>query len=1060
MRGLMFILLFTLVTSFLHSQHVKPDPNVGHRKYTKQGIMDGNMVRTMFFNHGEVAHWPDQPSGEWPKGSGHSYVDGVAMIVQVETRDRSGKIFHPMETMYREFIDIGPDVTPWGWAPLPGYANPTQPKPAISNDPSTWPAFWPDRPPDWAGFWNGYFGKGVKNADLETYFVFDDDPDEEWNFYPDPDDTTRRGIGMEVAMRGFQWSHVLAQDVIFWHYEILNEGKTSYQKCLFAQYIDWGVGGTDDSGDDSGLYDTELDIAWAFDSDGLGTPGRWGPVGVAGYAFLESPGIQNDGKDNDDDGIIDERRNDPDAGMLIKGRENIIAYIQANYDLGKFLRFYNYSSVDDIPAVRQGYWWTADENMNWRGFTDLNENGRWDNGEPLNDDVGSDGIGPLDEGYTGPDADGSEGNGRPDQGEPNFGILDKDESDQIGLTGFSIFPVHTYELWDDEQNWSVFTAPLPARDQLLQSVNLGMFFSSGIFPMPAGHVERFSMALLFGQDRNDLIKRKKTVQQIYNANYRFAKPPEKPRLVAIPGDKKVTLYWDSRAELSWDPFLQEYDFEGYKIYKSTDPSFLEAFVITDAHGNKLFKKPIAQFDLVNGIKGYHPIDIYGLKYYLGDDSGLRHSFVDYDVQNGQTYYYAVVSYDRGYVTRDALGNIDGIAPSECTAIIKADVTGTVKPDINTAIVTPNPPSAGYIEAGLDGNIAHIGPGTGKIQINLLQPDSVKDGHIYRVIFADTSKFYNSPVPKYSIYDMSDGRKIVDSVELSIYGQESPVFDGLIIYLYNDSSVSLDNNRTGWVKGNSNYIVRVDLDPTFVARNIRYPADFEVRFSDKVVDTSLALIFGQQRIPVKFTVWNLTENKKADFIFFDVDKDSILSPGDRLIIVLGGDSATQPPSSRSWKATWRVQFFEDTLKPVQIPPSPGDVFLIATKKPFRNGEYFEFKVRGQKIDIEKAKHDLDKIAVVPNPYVATASWEPANRYRAGRGERKIWFINIPKNCTIRIYTIRGYLVDTIVYNGTDNYGAVSWDLVSKDGMDIAYGIYIYHVEAPGIGEKIGRFAVIK
>ena len=62
--------------------------------------------------------------------------------------------------------------------------------------------------------------------------------------------------------------------------------------------------------------------------------------------------------------------------------------------------------------------------------------------------------------------------------------------------------------------------------------------------------------------------------------------------------------------------------------------------------------------------------------------------------------------------------------------------------------------------------------------------------------------------------------------------------------------------------------------------------------------------------------------------------------------------------------------------------------------------------------------------------------------------------------IRIYTIRGYLVDTIEYHGSADYGAVSWDLVSKDGMDIAYGIYIYHVEAPGIGEKIGRFAVIK
>jgi len=34
------------------------------------------------------------------------------------------------------------------------------------------------------------------------------------------------------------------------------------------------------------------------------------------------------------------------------------------------------------------------------------------------------------------------------------------------------------------------------------------------------------------------------------------------------------------------------------------------------------------------------------------------------------------------------------------------------------------------------------------------------------------------------------------------------------------------------------------------------------------------------------------------------------------------------------------------------------------------------------------------------------------------------------------------------------------LVSKDGMDIAYGLYIYHIDAPDIGEKISKFAVIK
>ena len=40
------------------------------------------------------------------------------------------------------------------------------------------------------------------------------------------------------------------------------------------------------------------------------------------------------------------------------------------------------------------------------------------------------------------------------------------------------------------------------------------------------------------------------------------------------------------------------------------------------------------------------------------------------------------------------------------------------------------------------------------------------------------------------------------------------------------------------------------------------------------------------------------------------------------------------------------------------------------------------------------------------------------------------------------------------------GAISWDLVTDDGMDIAYGLYIYHVTAKDVGEKIGKFAIIK
>jgi hypothetical protein len=191
---------------------------------------------------------------------------------------------------------------------------------------------------------------------------------------------------------------------------------------------------------------------------------------------------------------------------------------------------------------------------------------------------------------------------------------------------------------------------------------------------------------------------RRTIRQIYNAGYRFAEPPDKPTIVAVPGDGQVTLYWDEIAEESFDRFLQEHDFEGYKVYRSTEPSFLENMVITDAYGSPIYRQPIAQFDLRNGIQGLHPIDIQGVKYNLGEDTGLQHTYVDTDVQNGQKYYYAVVSYDYGFVTTTRTGEQEGIPPSECTAIIDVDVSGNVRTDINTAVVVPRPACCGICTA--------------------------------------------------------------------------------------------------------------------------------------------------------------------------------------------------------------------------------------------------------------------------------------------------------------------------------------------------------------------------
>lgn len=1075
MRICIVLLLLTAHTRLLFTQQQFIDPNKGNVVYTKKGIMDGNFVRTLFLNHGEVALWPDSPSGEWPKGTGHQYIDGVAVIVQTEVTDSAGNTIHPLETNYREFIRKDPVTRiPWGWGPLPGYANETQDEPAMSHKSGTWPPTWPDRPSEWDGLWNGFFGRGILNADLETYYRMDDAPDKQYAYWPDPADSSRGGLGLQVAVRGFQWSQVLAADVIFWFYEITNIAKQDYTKTVFAQYVDWGVGGTEDSSDDGGLFDKGLDIAWAFDGDGIGSPGRWSPVGVAGYAFLESPGISVNAEDDDDDGIVDERR-DNDAGTEIRGRENIFAYISANYDVAQFMEFYNLETLDDLPGVQQEYWWTGDENLNWRGFWDLNGDGVPSEGEPLNDDVGSDGLSPFDEAYEGPDPDGSEGNGRPDQGEPEFGRLDKDESDQIGLTGFRIYPVHFYELHNDEQNWDVLTTPVDPTSEVqqLRDVNLGMYFSSGarregglggnLFPLMQLQTERFSMALLFGIDRDDLVRRKKTVQQIYNANYRFAKPPEKPHLAVVPGDGRVTLYWDSRAERSYDPFLQEFDFEGYRIYRSTEASFLESMIITDAFGKETFRKPIAQFDLKNGIKGLHVIDINGVKFNLGTDTGLQHSYVDTDVQNGQTYYYAVVSYDHGFFTQTVVGQQEGIPPAECTSIIRVDISGNASPDVNTAIVVPRVPSAGYTPPGVDGEILHEGPGSGRIEVDVLNPDSVKSGHVYRITFENSSPFENSPTPSFTMVDETDGRVIAEDHQVLSQGEETPIVDGFIGHIFNDVRVEIVEDETRWASGGPNTITKVALDTLsgFSGVNVKYPADYEVRFSGQIVDTSTTgLFFGAPRAtPTNFTVWNLTENQKSQFLFYDDDGDAEFSIGDRVIMV-HGDSLGKQAEPGNYRATWSIEIFVDTAAGDLKLPAAGDLLRIVTTKPFRTGESFQFMMRAGVEDQAVAKSRLSEIAVVPNPYVGAASWEPPNIFRSGRGERRIFFVNLPVKCTIRIYTVRGHLVMTLEHDSTLDNGQEPWNLISKDGMEISYGVYVYHVDAPGIGEKIGRFAIIK
>ena len=114
-----------------------------------------------------------------------------------------------------------------------------------------------------------------------------------------------------------------------------------------------------------------------------------------------------------------------------------------------------------------------------------------------------------------------------------------------------------------------------------------------------------------------------------------------------------------------------------------------------------------------------------------------------------------------------------------------------------------------------------------------------------------------------------------------------------------------------------------------------------------------------------------------------------------------------------------------------------------------------------LDLSIVQSDLDSIRVVPNPYVMTNMMESAVSNPFLNQRRKIMFTHIPANCIIKIFTVSGVLVDEIIVNNEPSNGIIHWDMLTRENLEVAAGMYVYHIDALDIGEeKLGKFAIIK
>lgn len=1133
-----------------------PDDPAGDIAAEREGYMTGNRVLLYFRNTTELSDWPKVEVSKWPNTfDGVKMVDGIGLLIgaQVFIKDKEipvtdtteirmlaaqGKLdtLYFLQTSYREEMDTDPTGTiEWGLYPVFGYFNELNEYPAMSNRPDSWPVQgWPStgRSTKWPGEWDGRFGRGVIYADLETYFVANDAQDQEYlgpedkiKYYPRPGrfigDINPRvtiqkglpwgGLGIRVEQRGFQWNNPQARDAIFWEYTIANISDYDLPKVAFGYWVDNAIGdaiaGAGDD-DELGFFDKLIDMAYSWDIDGIGQGGF--PTGTMGFAYLESPGLGYDGVDNDDDGLVDEKR-DNNAEMLIGPTDGI-------QDLDAFLRFYRLT-VDDLKEH-----WDADEDQDWEDGEDLNGDGIYQIGEDPGDDVGLDGVGPGELNYTGPDE--GECNHKPDRNEagdaePNFAETDVSESDMVGLTSFRLFPIQPhrppYTRWfrNDKSMWEVIGV-----DTLVENIewtsNLVETFASGPFPLYKGRTERISMSELHSYDPLEglnsdqhtapaLFENKRIVQVIYEKDYRFAQPPKMPTLTATPGDGYVVLTWDDIADTKTrDPFLgNANDFEGYKLFRATDKKMQDAEVITDGFGTPLLKKPIFQCDLKDGKFGFTDFGLVnGVAYNLGYDTGITHYFVDRNVQNGRTYYYALIAYDYG--AKD-IG--PGIAPSENNIVIELDESEEVRAiGKNVQIVTPRQEAAGYkppfIHIEENGGLL----GSGDVTPQVLAINSLKIGHTYKVKFLIDS-VYTVPYTRYGIlysnrglqvFDVSEDNKLVyqespekfsadniafeDSTEYNEWKNyyyiktgktvQTDLFDGLLLNI--NAPVDLarfDPANSGWLKGDAKILVTPSV------KEARYfPWEYDIVFSSdpaiytgRVTSKSMrdendrrisrsALLVEQQ---FNFYVLNKSfKDSTGNYELMDLAVQDMNGSGqfemieDRVLVGAVDDLGR-------WAGTVFIIDFRLAANETEL-PKPDDVYRLTFKRPFWATDSLMFTTYPESdLDTEALATKMDSIRVVPNPYVATNAMEPSVANFLLNQRRRIMFTNLPARCEIKIFTMSGVLVDEIyVENAADN-GIVHWDLKSNEGLEIAAGMYLYHVKATETGdERMGKFAVIK
>jgi hypothetical protein len=210
---------------------------------------------------------------------------------------------------------------------------------------------------------------------------------------------------------------------------------------------------------------------------------------------------------------------------------------------------------------------------------------------------------------------------------------------------------------------------------------------------------------------------------------------------------------------------------------------------------------------------------------------------------------------------------------------------------------------------------------------------------------------------------------------------------------------------------------------------------------------------------------------------EVPRDTWI-PGDRLYLIETVSTQTDPPTRVVTMSNVTLGCADPrlTCNPVRgrgsspyVSPQPGFKLVAQYFVPFTSESEFLVRVAPARMGGLLAAADVSVADVLftPNPYLARSRYE-----QGGSRETVAYFVNMPPEGTIRIYTVAGHFVQQIRWTAEDlmssdqtaiarerSSGDLRWDLRTREGNELASGLYVFVVEAAG-KKKIGKFVVIR